>query len=306
MSSSAPRDSAQMGSRCLLVFVAVWVGLDQVAGKGRSNRSSITQIFNKTGTDKLWLHGYHRYYEDLLAPFRKLKGVSVLEIGVEDGKSMKAWVDYFERPDRIDGIAYRANMRSCEDNESPGLCKFVRIFDVDQSNVSQLQNFVAAAAEGRKHGPPGWDVIIDDGSHIPMHVLTSFKHLFPYVRPGGLYIVEDLETNYVEHKSSYGYEFSAGLGKPPPANAIEKFKQLIDVVSRHHFKYPELTVFGANVDASVAKVSFGDGMLWVKKKPDDARWNRYPLSAKLFVKRKDAAPSVEAFKEQLKKENPIP
>jgi len=47
---------------------------------------------------------------------------------------------------------------------------------------------------GRQPGP--FDIIIDDGSHVNEHVKTSFRSLFPYVRPGGLYVVEDLQTAY--------------------------------------------------------------------------------------------------------------
>lgn len=39
------------------------------------------------------------------------------------------------------------------------------------------------------------DVVIDDGSHVSEHVLTSFRALFPHLRASGLYVVEDLQTS---------------------------------------------------------------------------------------------------------------
>jgi hypothetical protein len=42
----------------------------------------------------------------------------------------------------------------------------------------------------------GFDIVIDDGSHIASHVHASFRALFPAVRPGGWYVIEDLETSY--------------------------------------------------------------------------------------------------------------
>ncbi|MFE3638938.1 class I SAM-dependent methyltransferase [Streptomyces sp. NPDC059168] len=45
-----------------------------------------------------------------------------------------------------------------------------------------------------ERGP--FDIVIDDGSHLNEHVLTSFEALFPHLRPGGLYVVEDTQTAY--------------------------------------------------------------------------------------------------------------
>jgi hypothetical protein len=47
----------------------------------------------------------------------------------------------------------------------------------------------------------GWDIVIDDGSHLPRHQLVSFCALFPFVRPGGLYIIEDIESSYYNSPS---------------------------------------------------------------------------------------------------------
>ena len=40
------------------------------------------------------------------------------------------------------------------------------------------------------------DIIIDDGSHIPLHNIESFKFLFPFLNSGGYYIVEDTLSSY--------------------------------------------------------------------------------------------------------------
>ena len=56
---------------------------------------------------------------------------------------------------------------------------------------------IAAAA-------PGYDVIIDDASHASPHQQLAFRHLFPRLRSGGLYIIEDL------HWQSPVYEDIAG------------------------------------------------------------------------------------------------
>jgi hypothetical protein len=54
---------------------------------------------------------------------------------------------------------------------------------------------------------------------------------------GGLYVIEDLETNYWKKgKKVYGYPLSGGISKTVSAKdrAVEKFKQLIDLLPRYH------------------------------------------------------------------------
>ena len=41
-----------------------------------------------------------------------------------------------------------------------------------------------------------FDVIIDDGSHMPQHVTSSFNILFPRLRDGGYYMIEDVQTTF--------------------------------------------------------------------------------------------------------------
>src|SRR5438309_8699047 len=45
--------------------------------------------------------------------------------------------------------------------------------------------------------PEGFDVIIDDCSHIGELTRISFWHLFEHhLKPGGLYVIEDWSTGY--------------------------------------------------------------------------------------------------------------
>jgi hypothetical protein len=60
------------------------------------------------------------------------------------------------------------------------------------------------------------------GSHINQDVIASFKFLFPRLNPGGIYVIEDTETSYVD---SYGGD-SEDLYNPK--TTINFFKSLID------------------------------------------------------------------------------
>ncbi|MFK7058789.1 CmcI family methyltransferase [Flavobacterium oreochromis] len=41
-----------------------------------------------------------------------------------------------------------------------------------------------------------FDLIIDDGSHINDHVIKTFEYLFPRLKKGGYYVIEDTQTSY--------------------------------------------------------------------------------------------------------------
>lgn len=64
----------------------------------------------------------------------------------------------------------------------------ITVFQGSQSDRAFLEKVTAEI------GPI--DLLIDDGSHIGDHIHVSFESLFPKVRPGGLYVIEDLHTSY--------------------------------------------------------------------------------------------------------------
>jgi hypothetical protein len=41
-----------------------------------------------------------------------------------------------------------------------------------------------------------WDIIIDDGSHFNSHIIKTFGHLWPVLKAGGFYAIEDLGVSY--------------------------------------------------------------------------------------------------------------
>jgi hypothetical protein len=64
------------------------------------------------------------------------------------------------------------------------------------------------------------DIILDDGSHFERHQRISFDTLFPLLRDGGLYLIEDLQTAYF---------FTRWEGKyRRKSSGIELVKDMID------------------------------------------------------------------------------
>lgn len=104
----------------------------------------------------------------------------------------------------------------------------------DQANASCLHGVVAAT-------PSGFDLIIDDGGHANVHTITSLKALWGHLRPGGLYVIEDLETQYSRGSFlCYGVDCGGGaVGKA--GTAIELLKSTVDVMNRDYHGGPHPT-----------------------------------------------------------------
>jgi hypothetical protein len=158
----------------------------------------LTRLAIKHGTDKWGPHFYTPIYHQLFAHLRS-SAVHLLEIGVGGynartvgGSSLAMWAEYF--PDgTIVGIDVVPKTLSIDP----------RIITLAGSQADPA--FLDAVCDG--HGP--FDIIIDDGSHIPQHVVASFYALFPRLSSGGLYVIEDVQTTFFE---SYGGSVSGGGG----------------------------------------------------------------------------------------------
>ena len=142
----------------------------------------------KEGTDKSSSHhDYLRHYEFYLGALRRPIR-NLLEIGVYDGGSLRMWSEFL--PDaQVTGLDIDPRcLEFSGGNATVLMC--------DQSDAQQLVDVAV------KLGP--FDVIIDDGSHIWSHQILTFETLFPFVAPGGVFIIEDIDTSFGHYMASYG------------------------------------------------------------------------------------------------------
>lgn len=163
--------------------------LDELAIRHKSDKSSR-------------FHNYTVKYDKILAPYRE-SYTSVLEIGVAQGQSVRMWTDYFPNA-TIHGADISKASETCQ-----AYSERIRFHLLDQSKEAELKNM-------EQFSP--FDLVIDDGNHWWKEQILTFKTLFPYVRPGGIYIVEDTTTSYW------------GEYRNHPISAVEFFKTLADEV----------------------------------------------------------------------------
>lgn len=105
------------------------------------------------------------------------------------GASYATWLEYFPRLE----LYYIEHDVDCVGVHADKF-RSAHIYTGDQANRSFLDNFAAATtADGL------FDLVVDDGGHTMEQQLAALEQLWPIVRPGGLYVIEDLQTSFLQH-----------------------------------------------------------------------------------------------------------
>lgn len=156
-------------------------------GRGQLN---LTDLADRYGSDKgSKKHRYSELYQMLFLPYRH-QPISFLEMGLQiggpehgmgadrattDAPSVRMWLEFFPQA-QIHGL----DVSDFSWFEDPR-------FTFHRCDMDSRENIAAAAARMDM-----FDIIIDDASHASHHQQNGFVELFPKLRSGGLYIIEDL------------------------------------------------------------------------------------------------------------------
>jgi hypothetical protein len=151
---------------------------------------NLTALADRYGSDKgSAKHRYTELYHMLFHPYRD-RAVNFLEMGLliggpehgasadretKDLPSIRMWLEFFSKA-RIHGLDVSDFSWFHHDR-----------FTFHRCDMDDRANIDAAAAR-----MPALDIIIDDASHASHHQQNGFLSLWPQLRPGGLYIIEDL------------------------------------------------------------------------------------------------------------------
>ena len=138
---------------------------------------TLMEIAEGTQTDKGYVnHSYLDVYQKMFesAQFEKL---TLMEIGVCHGDSQRMWLEFFPNAHIIGVDAY------CFPDipiNNPR-CTLIQCNQIDEIRLNQI------------FPPESLDIIIDDGSHMPEHQALTHHFLWPKLKRGGLYFVEDIQ-----------------------------------------------------------------------------------------------------------------
>jgi len=150
----------------------------------------------KRGTDKFTDHAYEGIYwlafVDLYQQNKSfLETPRIWEIGLGCGMSLGTggsaflWRAMFPKG-KIHIFEYDKSCGQAWAKENPTTAI---VHFGDQSNPEQLLQAI------NNTGEKEFDIMIDDGGHVPPNTKISLVTLWPFLKPGGVYVLEDIHVN---------------------------------------------------------------------------------------------------------------
>ena len=136
-------------------------------------------IGTKCGTDKATPHTYLPVYDALFSHLRH-QPITVLEIGIWRGASIRMWLEYFTQA-KIIGLDH-----TLLHDDLPQHAR-VSYYECNQTDSVRMPALF-------KDEP--LTIVIDDGGHIPDEQRVTMNMLWPYMVTGGLYCIEDICSGY--------------------------------------------------------------------------------------------------------------
>jgi hypothetical protein len=164
-----------------------WLRSTENTSAPHARPNPLREFFNnrKEGSG-IWK--WNHYFDIYDRHFCKFRGqeVHVLEIGVYSGGSLEMWRDYFGSKAHIYGVDIEPACRAYETDS-------VEIVIGDQGDRQFWREF--------RRKVPVLDIVIDDGGHQPEQQIVSVEELLPFLRPGGVYLCEDVTGEFNQFAS---------------------------------------------------------------------------------------------------------
>lgn len=174
---------------------------------------------------------YFHVYEKLLSPLRGMP-VTLVEIGVLNGGSLFMWRDFLGPSARIIGVEFNPD---AERWKAHGF----EIFIGDQSDPTFWSSILPSIGE--------IDVCIDDGGHSNLQQIVTTALVTPYVKDGGMLIVEDTHTSFMQQ-----------FGNPSRYSFVSYAKDIADAI---HSRFPSVRASKNPLAEYVSSVCFMESMV---------------------------------------------
>jgi hypothetical protein len=173
------------------IFITIATALAFIAALTLNpSAPTLVELCKRHPTDKCPRHhNYVAFYEALFSPLRTQK-LRLLEIGVLDGHSLRLWEAYFPSA-QIFGLDIES--KSQHDTSR------IKTFVADQGKREDFAKVLAATGTG-------FDIVLDDGGYRMDQQQISFATLFPALKNGALYVLEDVHTSFPDLYRGYGVE----------------------------------------------------------------------------------------------------
>jgi predicted O-methyltransferase YrrM len=135
----------------------------------------------------------------------------ILDVGIYQGGSV-VFLDRLLKPKKISAIELNSN-------EVPSLDKYASesngrvniYYATSQDDIEKLSKIIKDDFDGEI------DFVVDDASHFYELTKATFKTVFPHVKPGGYYFIEDWSWSF---QASFQDENNAWFGQNSLANLV--------------------------------------------------------------------------------------
>jgi hypothetical protein len=138
------------------------------------NANELSKLALKHGTDKFQRHRYTEIYFDIFGHLKD-KNIKLLELGILNGGSLRMWREWFPNA-QIVGV----------DNNTENL----KIID----NVNIIKSNTQTIDICKDLNYQEFDIIIDDADHHPYQQLITLWNIWPLLKKGGIYVIEDVQN----------------------------------------------------------------------------------------------------------------
>jgi hypothetical protein len=194
----------------------------------------LNDIGLKYKTDKSSAHhDFLGLYEARLERFSN-QPITLFELGVNTGGSLQMWAEFFPAATIVGAdVADLSHM-----DFGPQ----IRFRQGDPSDSLFLHRLI------EEFGRP--DVIIDDATHRWDHQIGTLQFLYPILAPGGVYVVEDIDTSF----GSYERRF-AGYSDISTFDYLCRVARVVSAAGALGNEVPA-DLFAATASASIRSIEF--------------------------------------------------
>ena len=160
--------------------------VEAVASQGENDASNPLRAYFDAVTEGPGVWKWRHYFDVYHRHLHKFVGreVTVVEVGVFGGGSLRMWRHYFCEDCSVHGVDIQEACKAYKDSHTT-------IHIGDQEDRVFWQQF--------RESTPSVDVLIDDGGHLPEQQMVTLEEMLPHLRPGGVYICEDV------HRAGNGF-----------------------------------------------------------------------------------------------------
>jgi predicted O-methyltransferase YrrM len=209
-------------------------------------------------------------YIELLSELRPRR---IVELGIYEGGSA-AFFSLLAKPTRLVALDIQAETPSALEEfiAQNKLGERLRTHVlVDQADADRLRAILA-----EEFGDEELDLVVDDASHLLSPTRASFEVLFPRLRPGGVFVIEDWSG---EHKLDAALASRVESDPDYRATLERRILSGDDPEAPLSVLVFELTLAAAYAPELVAEVGAWDGWAYAVRGPEPVDPDRFALSS---------------------------